>query len=300
MTSGEIIPLAKKMDDLRTYLQKDSVRAQFEVALPRVGLTAERFIRATFTALQRTPKLAECTRDSLMGCLILSAQSGLSPSGISGEAYILPFENRKKGVTEATFIPGFRGLMKIARRSGEVLSFSSEVVHEKDEFSFKFGSNARLDHIPAKGDRGDPTYVWALAKLKGGGEQFTVMTVEDIERVRKSSKASQNGPWVTHWGPMAQKTCLRRLCKYLPISDDDMRLVELAGLEEAGMPQEVDLGSVVDTTAEVDGFKAPPHEAPKAPAPAPAPKAAPPKVAEPPAAAAKPDGTDAEEEEAYA
>ena len=93
------------------------------------------------------------------------------------------------------------------------------------------------------------THVWALAKLRGGGEQFCVLTVSDVEKVQSQSKASQHGPWKTHWEEMAKKTAIRRLCKYLPLSDDDFRLIELAGKEEAGIPQGLQVADVIDVPA---------------------------------------------------
>ncbi len=298
----EIKTLKDKATSMRSLLLSDKSKDQFKMALPNVGLTAERFVRMALTAFQRQPKLYECDPSSVMGCLVQAAQSGLSPSGISGECYLVPFENRKKGIMEAQFIPGYRGLMKVARRSGEVLSIAAEVVFTNDEFRFEFGSMAKLYHKPATENRGDPQYVWALAKLKGMGEQFTVMTVADVEKIRKASKASQNGPWVSHWEEMAKKTVLRRLCKYLPISDDEMRLVELAAQEESGLPQTFDMGEVLDVPAE-KVETAPPEEtkpqaapakaAPAAaqkPAPKPAAPQAPPAEEAPPAGA--PEGED--------
>lgn len=282
--STEIQPIAQKAKSMRTLLMSDKTKAQFQMALPNVGLTAERFVRMAMTAFQRQPKLYECTPQSVMGCLVQAAQSGLSPSGISGECYLVPFRN--KGVLESTFIPGYRGLMKVARRSGEVLSIAAECVHANDDFKYQFGSDAKLLHIPATGERGEVTHVWALAKLKGGGEQFMVLTVQDVKKIQSQSKASQNGPWITHWDEMAKKSALRKLCKYLPISDDEMRLVELGAQEEAGLPQNFD-DNVIDIPASEPES---PEEKPQPKAsPAPAAKPAAPAPAKAPAPAPKVD-----------
>lgn len=245
----EMVPLAKKAEGMRAFLSKDSTKATFAMALPRVGITPDRFLRMALTAFNRDPKLYECDPQSVLACLVLAAQSGLSPSGISGECYLVPFRNGKTNKTDAQFIPGYRGLMKVARRSGEVTSIAAECVHKGDTFTYEFGTDGRIRHVPGLGERGEVSHVWALAKLKSGGEQFIVLTIDDVKKVQAQSKASQFGPWKTHWEEMAKKTAIRRLCKYLPLSDDDMRLIELAGKEEAGVPQNIDVSEVIDVQA---------------------------------------------------
>ena len=165
------------------------------------------------------------------------AQLGLEPGGALGHAYLLPFENRKKGVTEVQFIVGYRGMIDLARRSGQILSLEARAVYAADKFHVALGLNPDLTHEPAweADDRGPLRFVYAVAKLKDGGTQFEVMSRAEIERVRAKSRAGQSGPWVDHFEEMAKKTVIRRLFKYLPVS------IELAGAVEQDERVDVDL-----------------------------------------------------------
>lgn len=78
------------------------------------------------------------------------------------------------------------------------------------------------------------TYVYAVAVLKGGGVQFEVMSRAEVEAVRAQSKAGKSGPWVTHWDEMARKSVVRKLFKYLPVSIEAVRAVEIDEKSDRG------------------------------------------------------------------
>lgn len=254
---SQIVPAAEARNNLATLLGSDSVKRQFAAALPRVGITPERMVRFALTALNRSPGLLKCVPQSFLACVVQSAQLGLDPSGITGEAYLVPFKDT------CTFIIGYRGLLKLARRSGSVIEAAAHVVHEKDTFEYEYGLDAKLVHKPStEADPGPVTHAYAYAKFKDGGRVFEVMTRAEVEKVRSQSRASQNGPWVTHPEEMARKTAFRRLAKWLPLEPEDFRAVELAGQEEAGLPQ--DMTGVLDevgTARPVDATVTPASDA---------------------------------------
>jgi recombination protein RecT len=162
----------------------------------------------------------------------------------------VPFNNRKTGRKEVQLIPGYRGLLDLARRSGEILSVDARVVREGDTFDYAFGLDPVLRHRPADNPERPITHVYAVIRLKGGGAQFDVLTHKEVEAVRAQSRASKDGPWVSHWPEMAKKTVLKRALKLAPMSVEAHTAVALDELAEAGVPQELDL--VVDThTGEV-------------------------------------------------
>lgn len=186
------------------------------------------------------------------------AQLGLEPGGALGHAYLLPFENRKKGITEVQFIVGYRGMLDLARRSGQIISIEARAVYAADRFHVALGLNPDLTHEPdwEAADRGPLRFVYAVAKLKDGGTQFEVMSRAEIERVRSQSKAGQNGPWVTHFDEMAKKTVIRRLFKYLPVSIELATAVGLDEQSEAGQPQDnplTDAITIDNDTGEISG-----------------------------------------------
>ncbi|RUS07913.1 hypothetical protein EFW58_00661 [Bacillus velezensis] len=146
-----------------------------------------------------------------------SAQLGLEP-GLIGHCYFVPFWNNKEKRRDVQFIIGYKGMIDLARRSGHIESIYAHAVYETDEFDYELGLHPKLVHKPATGQRGAITHVYAVAHFKDGGYQFEVFSKDDIEKTRKRSKASDNGPWKTDYEEMAKKTVIRRMWKYLPIS----------------------------------------------------------------------------------
>ena len=153
------------------------------------------------------------------------AQLGLEP-GPLGHAYLVPFKDHVRECkdrrncscrTEVQFIPGYRGLVELARRSGQVQSVQARVVYHGDEFVYAYGLNPRLDHTPS-GKLDGVTHVYAVIRYKDGGVDFDVMTKAEVDAVRQRSKASTSGPWVTDYPEMAKKTVLKRLLKTAPMS----------------------------------------------------------------------------------
>ena len=200
---------------------------QIAKALPSV-LTPERFSRMVLTALTQTPKLQQCTPDSFVGSMLTAAQLGLEPNTPLGQAYLIPYNNTKKDVVECQFQVGYKGLLDLAYRSGDFKCIYAEVVYENDEFEYSLGLDAKLEHKPAKADRGKMVFVYAVYKLQNDGYAFKVMSVEDVTtHGRKYSKSFNNGPWKTNFEEMAKKTVLKQLLKYAPLKTEFARGVSV-------------------------------------------------------------------------
>jgi len=210
----------------------EQMKGEIARCLPK-HLTPERMTRIAMTELRKTPKLQECDPMSFIAAIMQASQLGLEP-GILGSCYLIPFNNTKLGKVECTFMPGYRGFLDLARRSGQIVSLVSRSVFANDEFHYEFGLKENIVHKPAMDDRGDLVAVYAVALLKDGGHQFEVMSKRDVDEIRKTSKSSGNGPWVTHYEEMAKKTVLRKLFKWLPCSVEMQKAVSLDELQEAG------------------------------------------------------------------
>lgn len=235
---SKALAVQQKAGTVRAMIEK--CRGQIAMALPR-HMTADRMIRVANTAVQRTPQLLDCEPRSLMGAVIQAAQLGLEPDGVLGHAYLIPFNNRKTGRVECQFIPGYKGLIELARRSGQISTVYAAVVHANDEWNFSFGLEPTLTHRPTPGDPGEVVAAYAVARLRDGGAQFEWMWKREIEAVRASSRSGNSGPWVTHWEEMAKKTALRRLAKLLPTSPELARAVALEEHAEASQSQDLHL-----------------------------------------------------------
>lgn len=207
--SEEKQQLAKPQATLKDLISGEKFREQVALALP-THLTPERFSRIALNALQRTPKLQDCTQTSLFKCLLDMAAMGIEPDG--RRAHLIPYGS------EVTLILDYKGLLELVRRSGDVVSIRSELVCENDEFSWE---NGKVTHkIDWRKPRGEMQAVYAEAVLKSGETQTATMTKDEVEAIRKRSRSGNNGPWSTDYGEMAKKTTLRRLCKLLPLSPE--------------------------------------------------------------------------------
>ncbi len=230
----EAAPLAKR-DTSPVGLIMEQVafqRIKIERLLPS-WMNTERFLTQVRTALTvgdpyKLKKLQECSPASVVGAVLTAAELGLDPSGRLGSAYLVPYG------ADCQLIPGYRGLIDLAVRSGFVKSINAWVVHEKDLFTVVNGKLPR--HVPFMPKFGEdskpgPVYAaWMRAQLRGGGVESFVMTRADIEKVKDRSAAvkfarsnptnprAQQSPWFTDEEAMQMKTVIRRGIKLLPLS----------------------------------------------------------------------------------
>lgn len=222
-----------------------TLRDLLEKAKPKLAevtpkhLSADRLVRIAVASCSKTPQLLQCSPTSVLNSVMQAAQLGLEPGGPLGDAYLVPYKN------ECTLIVGYRGLVSLARRSGQIISIEAHVVHERDHFVCKYGLDAVLVHEPNwSADPGQVIAVYAVARLRDGGVQYEVMTKAQVEAIRSRSRAGSSGPWVSDWAEMARKTVVRRLCKYLPLS------VEMA--EALDLDERTETSSVNTATAGLD------------------------------------------------
>lgn len=229
----------RQPNDIASLMSSPKVKAQMALAMPK-HMTADRMMRIALTEIRKVPALGKCNVESFMGSIMQCAQLGLEPGSALGHAYLLPFGSGKAsdGKANCQLIIGYRGMIDLARRSGQIISLTARSVHANDDFHYEYGLEETLRHVPANGERGALTHVYAVAKLKGGGIQFEVMSRADVDVVKKQSKAGTNGPWVSHYDEMAKKTVIRRLFKYLPVSIEMQTAVSLDERAEAGIDQD--------------------------------------------------------------
>jgi recombination protein RecT len=204
----------------------DMVRAmapELKKALPSV-MSPERFTRIALSALNNTPQLKQCTPMSFIAALLNAAQLGLEPNTPLGQAYLIPYKN--KGVLECQFQIGYKGLIDLAYRNGQMQTIQAQAVYENDEFEYEYGLEPKLIHKPAYMDRGEVTYFYGLFRTVNGGYGFSVMSKADMDAFAKNySKAfdSNYSPWKTNYEEMAKKTVVKQALKYAPIKTDFQR-----------------------------------------------------------------------------
>lgn len=283
MAKDESTAIVKTVQGFKGLVSSAAFQQSLADVLPR-HITPERMAKLALVAVNRTPLLLQCTQFSLMEAVMHASTYGLDCSGLGGRGYLIPYRN-KKGYYEAQFIPGYRGLMDVARRSGMVQGIWAEVVYEDDVFSVQQGTERSIAHTPNyDGDRSDKKIkgAYACAQLVGNGPvEWRYMPRSEIDKVKDKSLAKMKNksmsPWTTDYAAMCRKTPLRRLCNDLPQSAEIVGLMELdkrAAEDVAFTVQEPAGGDLVDKlTGEVTGGNdAPPPEAadpPEAAAPEP-------------------------------
>ena len=212
----------------------------------------ERFGRLVLTAVKAAPELMNCfTTDQGRTSVLLAAMQlatvGLEPNTALQEAWLLPRKN--KGIWECQASYGYRGLLKLARRSGEIKTVFAGVVRENDDFHFARGIEAdEFRHVEAENDRGEITHAYAIVRYVNGGNDFVVLNWAQLAARRAMSDSWKNesarpySPWTKWPEEQCKKTALRVLSKTMPMSADVARAVE-----NDERPLAVDDGVIVAT-----------------------------------------------------
>lgn len=232
----------------------EQFKGEIARALPK-HINPDRMARIALTAFRMTPKLAECDPRSVFAAVIQSSQLGLEV-GLMGEAHLVPFNG------QCQLIPGYTGLMKLARQSGLVQDIYAHEVRVNDNFTLRLGMDRSLDHEPMTGpggfpaadeDRGDVAGFYAVAVFKDGTRTFVAMSRKEIEKIRDNSRGYQaakrykkDSPWDTDFVAMGMKTAIRRLCKYLPKSPEMATALAMDAANERGQAQNMDINEVIE------------------------------------------------------
>lgn len=244
----------KKETKLTTSMSiADLIKAmepEIKKALPEV-ITPERFTRMALSALNTTPKLKECTQMSFLAALMNAAQLGLEPNTSLGQAYLIPYNNKR--TMECQFQIGYKGLIDLGYRNPQMQIISAQAVYENDEFEYELGLNPRLEHHPTLEERGEVRLFYGLFKLTNRGFGFEVMSKTAIDAYAKEySKAfdSSFSPWKTNYESMAKKTVIKQALKYAPVKADFRKALntdETIKNELARDMEEIESENIFDT-----------------------------------------------------
>jgi len=218
-------------DNFSAYLK--AYQSDFKMLLPQ-HIKPERILRLALATVRRTPQLLNCSVPSIMAGLMDAAALGLECNTPLAQAYLVPFKNNKTRTTEAQLIIGYQGLVQLFYNSGKVNTVFANTVRKEDIFSYSYGIDEQLKHIPSPmklADRGPITHFYAYAKMHANAYRFTVLTVEQVNHVRDTksqsyAKDKQNSPWTSDYEAMGRKTAVRDLAKWLPRSAEVQRAIE--------------------------------------------------------------------------
>lgn len=265
--SKQALVAMKPREQIKHLLEQR--KGEIAKMLPK-HLNAERLMKVAQIAATTTPALAKCDVPSLVGAIGQCAQMGLEPNTVLGHAYLVPFNTKRKDasgqekwVNSVQVIIGYKGLIDLARRSGQIVSIAAHEVCEQDQFELVYGLDERLTHTPALGERGEVIGFYAVAKLKDGGHAFEFMSATQVLAIRDKSQGWQQAvkfkkqdahPWSAHFIEMGRKTAIRRLAKFLPLS---IEFQTAAALDEMAAQHK---DQHLDSAIEGDFFIAPDDE----------------------------------------
>lgn len=232
--------------------------------LSKHNIDPSQFVQIVVSELKKNEKLQQAFKDnpnSLFASILAGAEIGLIPSDMLGEFYIIP---RVVG-GKLTAMPqiGYKGLVNILLRSGEITKIHTECVYEGDHFEAIYGLEQNIIHKPnfeAERSANTLKFVYAVAKLKNGDYQFQVLTKGEILKIKALSRYENDLYLNDKKDPnmwMVRKTALVQLSKMLPKDYYSKKAVELDNNIEGGAFLSLDEDNQIRI---VDGKKIAPNK----------------------------------------
>lgn len=208
----------------------------FKDLLPS-DMSPQRFCLIAYSHVRKNPMLLKCHPMDILAEVSKAAELGLDFS-IPNEVSLVPFKDRRSNSFKVQAIMQYKGYAKMARQAPGVKSLTYQPIHENDEFSISFGSDAGVTHSVTKGvERGPVVGFYALAKSRSGGVYGPeLMSSEEIiahavRYLRGDSPpfgdVKTKGRDAEHFIVYGLKTILMRLCKrHLDLSNKGVPLME--------------------------------------------------------------------------
>lgn len=200
---------------------KQSLATQYQKALNNFFAWDEKktlkFLSAVGYCVQSTPKLLECSEQSLMWSFMKCAEYNLFPSSVSGEVYILPYG------WIAQFQLGYKGIISLLYRAG-IGSIYTDIVRANDRFKVTSGLNPNIEHEYALENRWDPIWVYVVCSVNNE-KIWKYMWRDEVLAFKKFSKSawSTSSPWDPKNDPelnMWRKTVIKQVAKNLSLTED--------------------------------------------------------------------------------
>lgn len=218
---------------MTAYLNQDAVKAQITSIIGSKRGTS--FIASIVSAVQTTPALQECTNSSILQAALLGEALNLSPSPQLGQFWIVPFNNKKKGVKEGTFQLGANGYKQLAMRTGQYKDIDFLEIHEgeykgRDKFTgkqvFEFiEDDDERESLPVVGYMAyfellngfRKTVYWTKAKMEKHADQYSQAFSIEAYRKLQNGEIPQNelwkysSYWYSNFTGMAEKTLIKHI-----------------------------------------------------------------------------------------
>lgn len=256
-----------KKTNLTAYLTSDAVKSQINKVIG--GNNGDRFVSSIISAVQANASLKDCTSPSIVSAALLGYSLKLSPSPQLGQYYLVPFYNRKKGVSEAQFNLGYKGYIQLALRSGQYKKLNVLAIKEGELINYNpLDEEIEVKLIDDEEERENAKTIgyYAMFEYLNGFKKTMYWSKAKMEshalEYSQGYKAKKGYTfWEKDFDSMAYKTMLRQLISKWGIMSIDMQSAldsDMGVIKEDGTVDYVDNVTeesvednvVADTTSE--------------------------------------------------
>lgn len=213
---------------LKNNLDNINIKGRFEQML---GEKAVPFMASVMNVVRNNDKLSKCQVSTILNSAATAAVMDLPIDPNLGYAYIIPYENKNKGIFEAQFQMGAKGYVQLALRSGQYKKMTVNEVYEGEIIDYnRFTGDMKYGKATGTNIIGYLAYF----QLVNGGEQYLYWTKEQVLKHAQTysmafkSKFGPSGPWKDHFDEMAKKTVLKTLLRKYGILS-----IEMQGMQKA-------------------------------------------------------------------
>ena len=229
---------------------KGVVRLAMPVMVGKLGLKEETVRKEAAYAIQimeKSQQLQQVAGKSLYDAMINIASTGLTLNPALKLAYLVP--RRERGNWIACLQPSYMGMIKLCTDPGGVLSISSGIVYEGDEYEVEPASmqltitralalqpRTKLSTDEKKLLEARESDFWnqiifgySRAQLHNGAVEFDIIPRERLMKIQKLYvKTRQEDAWQRqHPDEWVKKTCIAHHTKTLPKSEKAALAVDL-------------------------------------------------------------------------
>lgn len=253
--AGTPAPTPRKIDVLKSVLNAPSVQEQFKNALDK---NSSAFIASVIDLYGSDTALQTCEPKAVVMEALKAAVMKLPINRALGFAYVVVYNNNVKNqdgtwtkVPTPTFVPGYKGYIQLAMRTGQYRTINADVVYEGEVRSV----NKLTGEIAFDGERKSDKIIgyFCYFELLNGFSKTLYMTVSDmasyakrysksvkkditaqsLEKLANAAGVSGKVGWEGNFNDMALKTVIRRLLSKYGYLSVDMQNAMVADSEPA-------------------------------------------------------------------
>lgn len=212
-----------QQQSLRDWLLNSEAAKRDLAALANGLMSGERLVNVVYQCIRKTPDLLQCTPAAIMGATKTLILMGCEPDGVNG--YLVPVNEavtvngKKQWYKGCMPVPSARGLMRMAKNNG-VQNINVGTVREGEPFKWGIKDGYfSAHHLPNWADKKAKVLAYYVTWTDKADKSLhgELMTKDEVDAIRKRSKAANNGPWVTDYEQMAYKTVIKRASKMWPL-----------------------------------------------------------------------------------